>query len=257
MDFKQKICALDHTDSNQVLLICGVARSGTTLLWRLCNTHPDIQLTYEFSNFSSLGVPYNEYRRALLSHIRGREFYANRVLGLLQTRNRFRQINRILWSYVFIGRYLTKVGTTSSGIVDLSIVRFVLQQMLPGVKVLGDKFPGYIWSMDELSTVNKILPVVIYRDCRDVTSSTLARVRTDWRNASFARDKNSAEKVARRWVNAIEIMERNVSNIRMIRYENLTWEPTRTLGYLSEWLQVDPEGYLAGMISQDSIGKYK
>ncbi|MBA3562613.1 MAG: sulfotransferase [Gammaproteobacteria bacterium] len=63
-----------------VLLIAGHPRSGTTLLRRLCNAHPDIALTHEVGTFLYLGSSYKEYRRQLIRRSWDRSVLNNRTL---------------------------------------------------------------------------------------------------------------------------------------------------------------------------------
>jgi hypothetical protein len=73
---------------------------------------------------------------------------------------------------------------------------------------VDDKYPNYVFMSDKLTEVDGLSCWIIYRDCRDVTSSILKRVRNDWRNRSWANGINTVEKVATQWVRAIELMER-------------------------------------------------
>ena len=128
----------------------------------------------------------------------------------------------------------------------------------PGAQVVGDKYPEYIWSLDNLVANPGLSTLVIYRDCRDVTSSTLQRARTDWRRMPlFVRKLDTAENVARRWVRAIDLMEANRDKVFMVRYEELVTNASEQMGRISEWLGIDPVGFDVGQITGRSIGKYK
>ena len=48
------------------LIITGHQRSGTTLLARLFDTHPEVRITGEFGNFQKIGAPRSQYLRRLL-----------------------------------------------------------------------------------------------------------------------------------------------------------------------------------------------
>ena len=99
---------------------------------------------------------------------------------------------------------------------------------------------------------------MIYRDCRDVTSSTLQRARTEWRKILlFVRKLNTAEKVAHRWVLAIELMERNRDDLLVVSYEDLVSESEKSLGRISDWLGVDAAGFEIQRISSRSVGNYR
>jgi len=80
--------------------------------------------------------------------------------------------------------------------------------------------------------------LMIYRDCRDVTSTILL-------------------KAAHRWVRAIELMEKHQDRIFIMRYEDLVRETTHSLAELSRWLGVDPAGFEVDRFSDRSVGNYR
>lgn len=240
-----------------VLLIGGHARSGTTMLWRLCNGHPDIRLTYEFRAFYALGKPFQEYQREILEHMRYRGIYENRVLGLPDTGNRLLRGINILSGYGFAARYLFGLRRYRKAPIDSAAVEATLKGLFPHARVVGDKYPNYVFMLDKLTGIDGLSCLIIYRDCRDVTSSTLRRVRTDWRNKRWATGINSAEKVATRWVRAVELMKHYAERIKMTRYEDLIQQPELELEALGNWLGVDPSGFPKELIRDASIGNYK
>jgi hypothetical protein len=124
------------------------------------------------------------------------------------------------------------------------------------LRVVGDKLPGYALMMDRLAPLPQLLRLVIYRDCRDVTSSFLRKVRTDWKRQRWICYVDTAEKVAIRWVRAMEDLENRATDLHIIRYEELVADPRVVVERLAEWLQVDPGGFEPGMVSASSIGKH-
>jgi hypothetical protein len=81
--------------------------------------------------------------------------------------------------------------------------------------------------------------------------------RTRWRNQPWVNTLDTPEKVARRWVSAIEIMEKNKDKIYTMRYENLVENPKKELQELGNWLKVDPSGFKLSLIKHHCLGKYK
>jgi hypothetical protein len=125
-------------------------------------------------------------------------------------------------------------------------------------RVVGDKLPQYIFMMDRLVELTPgLCRLIIYRDCRDVTSSYLLMTRTKWSDRPWIHATDTAEKIARNWVHAIEIMERHVADLFVIRYEDLVGDPQSELRRLAEWLDVDPRGFNARRVSDSSVGKYR
>jgi hypothetical protein len=238
------------------LIIGGHPASGTTLLRHLCNNHPDITLTHEFGNFHHLGRPYKEYRDELLKRLWNKGILENRFLLWSPSNHLSLKVVKIVKSHAFIARYLFEMHRYRRNIVDLSIVGTVLKSIFPKAHIVGDKEPHYVFALDELGRVGGLKRLIVYRDCRDVTSSVLHNSRTKWRKKTWIKDFNTAEKVAKQWVRAIEVMERNMDKIHIIRYEDLINKPDRQLNTLGSWLGVDPTGFPKEIIRDTSIGKY-
>jgi len=238
------------------LIITGHQRSGTTLLSRLCSVHPEISMTNEFGNFLCLGQPYPKYAGRLLKRWGG---VAARGWPLAENFTERGPRRTVLQqNNLFIWRYLTRVNARRGQIFSADVIDEVLREVLPAAHVVGDKYPEYIFSLDELIVDENLLCLVIYRDCRDVTSSTLVRARNQWRRMPiFVRKVNTAEKIAHRWVKAIEMMEKYRDRLFLLRYEELVQEPKKPIAELSQWLGIDPDGFQVERISARSIGKYR
>ncbi len=145
-------------------------------------------------------------------------------------------------------------------VISASVIRKSLSSTFPGARVVGDKTPEYIFALDEFANVEGFSCLVIFRDIRDVASSTLQRVRTKWRRQSWTSSIDTAEKVAVRWMRCIDIMERNRDKIHIIRYEDLIARPGPELERLGLWLGVDPQLFPASAVSKITdagIGKYR
>lgn len=238
------------------LVITGHQRSGTTLLAKLCNAHPQISVTGEFGNFLCLGQTRSRYVRRMLKRWGGiavRNWPLSvSFAGKGEHRTVIKENNH------FVMRYLAAIGKRPESIMTSGIIDAVLRQLLPAAVVVGDKYPEYVFSLDDLARDEALSTLVIYRDCRDVTSSTLRKARTEWRRMPlFVRKLDTAEKVARRWVLAIETMERNKSRLYGVSYENLVTDSKMTLEDISRWLGVDPAGFETTPISSRSIGNYR
>jgi sulfotransferase family protein len=228
-----------------VLLIGGQARSGTTLLGRLCNSHPEITLTNEFGYFYALGGNYIDHSRLLL-----KELWC-----------KIREGN--LWDsdmYAFVLNYLIKMRRYRKSLIDIAAIETTLRSIFPKASIVGDKAAGYVFELDRFVATSGVACSIIFRDCRDVTSSTLESVRTKWRKTHWTQTIDTAEKVAKSWVRSMEVMEHHKDRIHIIRYENLVGEPKRELEALAKWLKVDFSGFpetAIRSIRDTSIGKYK
>lgn len=233
------------------LLICGHQRSGTTLLSHVLGYHPEVQLTVEFGNFLGVGLSRGEYVRFLLD----RWWVLKRRNNLLIP-FKLRRLN-FLRNHVFIPRYLLAYSRYGVQPVTAASIESSLRHIFPHAKVVGDKFPDYLFHLRQLTAAGEVEPLVIYRDCRDVASSTLRQARTKWRDAEWVKWLDTPEKVAQRWVWAIQIMEQNADRIHIVRYEDLVTNPNPVLRAIGTWLGVEPSGFSPRRIATDKIGKYR
>ena len=235
------------------MIITGHQRSGTTLLWTLCNQHPEILLTLEFGNFKGINASTPAYlsQLGLWAWRRG-----SRLQPILYKPN-LKPWECRLRNHAFFSRYAWRILRAAKPRVDAALVTSVLQEMLGHSGIVGDKYPHYIHHMDNLVGNRGLSVLVIYRDCRDVVNSVLEKVRTDWSSFAFAKQINSAPKIALKWKQAIEAMERCADQCHVIRYEDLVEHPEETLAELGGWLGVDPRGFPAGWVRKSSVGKYR
>jgi hypothetical protein len=238
-----------------------MGRSGTTILQRLCNAHPQMRVTDEFGNYAFLGDPFHRYaaRTAARIHTIGGRW---RILGPpgylssrlphdfgVRSRNHAANLQNCAVHLLRLARHCP---------VTVTLDRLVRadahdnQELL----VVGDKLPSYALMWDRLVPLPDLLRLVIYRDCRDVTSSFLRKVRTDWKRRPWARYVDTAEKVAIRWVRAIEDLESRAQSLHIMRYEDLVADPRAILDRLAGWLEVGPGGFDPGMVSATSVGKH-
>ena len=240
----------EHNPNSQpkVLVIAGHVRSGTTLLRNICDSHPHMSVTNELKYFKGVDKPFAAHCRVFLGRLWGKAVTGDSYSV---------QIN----NYKFACRYLFNLLRYKEGpVVSASAIRKSLSCTFPGALVVGDKTPEYIFSLDGLVNQEGFSSLVIFRDSRDVASSTLQRVRTRWQSQGWTSSIDTAEKVAARWMRCIDIMERNREKIHIIRYEDLVTRPGPELERLGHWLGVDPGLFPESTVSKITdagIGKYK
>ena len=122
---------------------------------------------------------------------------------------------------------------------------------------MGDKYPGYVFDLASYVDHECLSCLVVYRDGRDVASSTLRAVRTMWRGLPFTRNIDTVEKIAGRWVFGIEQMLRHEAKVHVVRYEDLVSDPKTVMRGVSEWLGVDPDGFPHAPVRSTSVGKFR
>jgi hypothetical protein len=236
-----------------LLLIGGHPRSGTTLLRNLCDRHPDMAITNEFGNFMKTSMSWSRYglyifRRCMA--VKGRWAFNsadNNKSGM--------QLRNLLFSLNYLGKLY---GQTNLRPVGSRAMESTLNQIFPGTRVVGDKWPAYVYNLGRfLKHYDNVRILIVYRDCRDVVSSTLRMGRTVWQNMEFLKRMDTAEKVAARWVQAIETMERHREYLHIIKYEQMVENPAKTFSDVSVWLGVDNSGFIHKEVKKDNVGKYK
>ena len=232
-----------------LLVVGGQPRSGTSMLWAICNSHPAIHLSFEFRNFIRLGKSYEDN----LARLR-KSWWKWDLAG---KRHAAPKAMRKAYSTVFLARYLRKFRRFSGETIRANHVREVLAELWSGYRIVGDKFPPYVHRLHNLVRHDRMYRVVIYRDCRDVVQSTLLKAGTSWKDKHFAQNLNTPEKVAKRWVKAIEKMEKFSTDIHAIRYEELVIEPRPVLGRLAAYLHVDQALFDHNIVRPTSIGKFE
>ena len=136
-------------------------------------------------------------------------------------------------------------------------MRRVLRGIFPWAKVVGDKYPQYVFRLDQYASEPGLLIVVIYQSTRDVVRSSIEQSTRSWHRSSSSERRSATVSAAGSWVTAIESMERNREHIHTIRYEALVDDPEASLHSLGVYLGVDPRGFRSGFVKQDRVGKHK
>jgi hypothetical protein len=235
-----------------LLVISGHPRSGTTLLQTLCDIHPQMAVTNEFATLVFRGDSYPAYCRHVYDRWRRVQ---NRWAFDYSYANELQDLKR--HNFRFMLRHAWRMRRRWYGKITLADIEQIYRQTYPNATIVGDKWPHYLFWMDRFADEPDLLRLVIYRDCRDVTSSFLKEARSNWRDLAWVTKIDTADKIAARWVKAIEMMEKYAHQLYILRYENLVCQPEAELARLSDWLGIDVAGFPIEMIEQGSIGKYE
>ncbi|OGO45947.1 MAG: hypothetical protein A2Z30_07835 [Chloroflexi bacterium RBG_16_64_43] len=231
------------------MIIGGHARSGTTLMARLCGRHPEIGMTIEFQNFAALNSSYWDHLRRIRKN-----WY---VRGILRNAGRNAPWGARLESAGFLTFYALGLLRYAYRPIGVAEIESVLHRLFPRTKLVGDKYPRYVFQLDSLVNEAGLKRVIIYRDGRDVVSSMLVKIHSTWKHRGMAREMDSAGKIARTWVRSIEAMEEHRNWLHIVRYEALVENPRAELDALAAFLEVDPAGFQAEVVRDTSIGKHR
>jgi len=234
----------------RMLIVCGHPRSGTTMLTQLLDSHPDIGMTYEFHNFLGVGKPWRQHLRLLRKRDRWR-------LPPIRLRGGHRRWPSRFAGVLFQLCYAFGIAQLSRDPIDLDGMRRVLHRLFPRARVIGDKYPRYVFSLDRFSLVPELLIVVIYRDARDVVRSAIEQSKKDWRHTPLGARMATPAGAAQSWVRAIHAMDSHRQFVHTIRYEDLVSQPGLVVLDLAVYLGVDPGGFRYRFIKPDRVGKHK
>lgn len=235
--------------STQLLVIAGHHRSGTTMLASLVNTHPKIAVTLELSQFMSLDriFPLHMYR---LRNPQRHAYVFPSSPTYPQLRWRLHNLYQTLLYAIRVFRGpLSKVQ-------HHDILRS-MHAMYPSASYVGDKYPDYIYEMQYLVTIPQMVGLVMYRDPRDVAASTLEAVDRHWKKHQWSHQLNTPAKVARRWMDAMNIASDLADRLYIIRYEDLVANPKAEMARLGEFLRLDPEQFDTSFVFDSSVGSYQ
>ena len=230
------------------VIIGGHPRSGTTLLNTLCNTHPDIIMTFEYKSFVALDMTIPVYLKRL-GDPRKKKPILQRPDGDQRSDGKA--------GILFHEHMTAKLKDGSPEIIRFQDIIGIYHSAFPEVRVIGDKYPRYVFHLDKLAAYSDLRRVMIYRDPRDVARSVLEKAATDWKGKSFGKNLDTAEKAAARWVESMAMMEKHAGKIHALRYEALIQDPRSTMTALGGYLGVDPEGFKTSRIHDSGIGKHR
>jgi len=197
--------------------VCGVTRSGTTLLRLMLDSHPQMAIPGETHWLPKLIKAMERAKQSpddladlIVDHKRWGDFH----LDGDELRRRFRALEPITAADAIRAFYL-------------------LYAEREGKTRYGDKTPGYI---KEMTRIQRVLPearfVHIIRDGRDVS---LSHLRMNWGPETY-------EESARLWRNRIrraQRMARNVEHYAEVRFEDLVDDTEAALRRVCEFIDLD------------------
>lgn len=231
------------------LMIAGHQRSGTTMLQRLVNTHPQIAVTSEFRQFMTLDRSY-----ALHVYSLNKPRPNKRIFPQGPTkpdwRVRLYNLHRAL-------QYSIGVFPGPCNKVRQEHLVRSMHGIYPRASYVGDKYPDYIYEMHRFVNIPDMVRLVICRDPRDVTASSLEMVDEHWKHHEWSKKFNSPTKVAKRWVEAMQITSECADYLYVIRYEDLVINPKAEVARLADFLQLDHDLFNTSVVRDTSVGSYK
>jgi Sulfotransferase family len=197
--------------------VCGVTRSGTTLVRLMLDAHPDLAIPGETHWLPKLikaaergKQSANDYADLIIDHKRWGDFH----LDAEELRERIRKVDPPNAADVIRAFYLTYAERE-------------------GKTRYGDKTPGYV---QEMPRIQRVLPearfVHIIRDGRDVS---LSHLRMNWGPETYAES-------ARLWRNRIRKARKQAPKIdhyMEIAFEDLVADTEGVLRRVSDFIELD------------------
>ncbi len=233
------------------------------MLYSLLDQHPNVRMLNEFGAFFDLGSSKWHYARLTLLRCwrsRNRPFS-----GPTRPPHRgHREPNSprlalptgLLGNFGLVGRFLVAILLQAPARIDSQAASGALRRLYPGARLIGDKHPDYVFRLDQLAQQPGLRCIAVYRDPRDVASSSREAYWAHW-GPWWHADLAHPAGIARRWLQAVDQIERCQDRIHVVRYEQLVQSPRSELDRLASWLRLDPAGLHAEWVHNSSVGKYK
>ena len=197
--------------------VCGVTRSGTTLVRLMLDSHPDLAIPGETHWLPKLikaaergKQSHEDFATMIIDHKRWGDFH----LDADELRQRINQVN-------------------PPNAADVIRAFYTLYAEREGKTRYGDKTPGYI---KEMPRIERVLPearfVHIIRDGRDVS---LSHLRMNWGPESYA----ESAKLWRQRIRKTRRLARNTSHYMEIRFEDLVTDTEGVLRRVCDFVELE------------------
>lgn len=229
-----------------ILVIGAYLGSGKSLLRRLCNSHPQVEITDEFYCFFRVNVSYTEHISGLRKDWGRFPLVGERTAPAIQKHTQNAR---------FLMHYFLKLQEYRQGLIQAEHVELILRHIFPHATIVGDVGPRYLfYSLDHLVDSPAFLPIIIFRDCRDIAGHIISRAsKASWMKKMLGTPQQIAEK----WVHSIEIMEQYSNRAFTIQYEDLVTNPQKVMAEFGQILNVTAQGFATQTVHTNDIGNYK
>jgi len=236
------------SDVPHLLVLGGAMRSGTTLLQRLIDSHPQVRLMAR----ELRALRYADL--ATWAHVAavGKHFASDRE----SVRHKeFRgQVFRYL-SHVSRGVGLRELVT-----VDRVHSALVVALDDANMRYVGDKYPDYVLQYAQFIHRPNTRCVFVYRDARDVVASLVERIqRGPWQGRKWTTKYDSVEKATEYWLHVMQVLcdvRRLETNALVVRYEDLVLRTAETIAAIARHLQLPEDEFDSHLPDPSSIGRY-
>ena len=235
-------------DVPHLLVLGGAMRSGTTLLKRLIDSHPQVRLMArelralryaDLATWAHVAVVSRHFASARDS-MRHKDFRA--------------QVYRYL-SHVLRGVRLRELVT-----VDRIHSALVAAVGDGAVRYVGDKYPDYVLQYAQFIHRPNTRCVFVYRDARDVVASLVERIqRGPWQGRKWTTKYDSIEKATEYWLDVMQVLcdiRRLETNALVVRYEDLVLRTAETIAAIARHLQLPEDGFDTRLPDPSSIGRH-
>jgi hypothetical protein len=214
------------------------------MLASLLSSHPEVLVLNEMGAFDVAdSPPVEEY----LSRVRSHSF------GWPVMDDWARLGRRLL-----LQEFETALRERTTTVVRLKDALDSLRGALREPRILGDKYPDYLYRLPLYPDDPSVVYIIVYRDCRAVVHSTMKMRRAGpWRSQPWAARFDHPVTAAISWVRAVRCMEQQAHRALLLRYEDVVTDPRRALMPLAEALAVDLQHFDFTLAERESLDRWR
>lgn len=235
--------------SAELLVVGGAMRGGTSLLQRLLDSHPAVQLMArelralryaDLSTWAHVAAVHQSFTTPF-----------HRVRDTAFRRQVYRYLARIIRGYGW------------QELVTIDRIHDALDGALadPGTRFVGDKYPDYVLMYPPFIHRPRTRCIFLHRDPRDVVASILDRIHHgDWRGHRWASRYDTVEKATDYWIGimrALGDVQRLQTNALVLRYDDLVHRAPETIAAIARHLELPADGFDASLPHTASVGRYR
>ncbi len=232
-----------------LLVVGGAMRGGTSLLQRLLDSHPLVQLMErelralryaDLATWAHAAAVHQSFTTPL-----------HRIRDAVFRRQVYRYLSRILRGHrLYELTTIDRIHEALAGALANATTRYV-----------GDKYPDYVLMYPPFIHRPNTRCIFVHRDPRDVVASILDRVHHgDWKGHQWTTRYDTVEKATDYWCHVMQALgdvQRLETNALVLRYDDLVLRRADAIGSIARHLDLPDDGFDTTLAHAESVGRYR